>query len=928
MRIYRILIFLSLFIFISSLALTGNSDTTYNEETRQYEFKLYFTNPSSIEDNIMFTFSQGVDEDGNEENVVFCEINPIERRLLRSLNIRKLEDVEITANCVYEVIKDPETPFIFDNPEIRGIGVDDFQIEGDFTVSYPKSTATKSTIPMTLKKTIIPATLIATTIPITTPKTTTPITNPKTTIPITSLKTTIPITSLKTTIPITTPKTTTPLTNPKTTIPITTPKTTTPITNPKTTIPLTSLKTDKLITTPKTTTPITIPKTTIPITNLKTDMLITTPKSTTPITIPKTTIQLTSLKTPIPITNLKTDISIINPKTTTPIIIPNKTTNVKNLTPSTSSETLLKLIDQTDVTYNSDTGQYEFKLYFTSQNSIEENIMFTFSQGVDEDGNEENVVFCEINSIERRLLRNLNIRKLDEKITANCIFEVIKEPDKTIIFDNPEIRGIGVDGLQIADDFVVSYPKSKLIKSTILMTFQKSTISVSLIKTTIPITNSKMTNPITNLKTNIPITNSKITIPITNLKTNIPITNLQTTITQKTTTNQQNNTPNTNSKITLKLTDQSDTTYNKETGKNEFKLYFTSPNTINDNIMFTFSQGVDEDGNEENVVFCEINPIERILLNLRNLDEQLTFNCVYDVIKDPDNQLIFDNPEIRGVNDNIEIEDDFKVYYKKLLSSSSIISTINNIKSTIQNSKIFSSTPETKIAVGTSNIKITTTNPEQKGKTSIPTLNEITTIPNQKPNSLLNPSIIISIKNPVISEEIIQTVSTTTPGNNTNNTHLNSAKELIKFNSAGLSSGQICAIIIPCILLLLGAMIAALLLKGGASAAAPAMTNIITPNYTESSSLAKVNLPHKIITQSIQPNPAQPQITTINNPVVNRVFEPITPQNAQIVPVQQVQMVPVQQVQTVPVQEITQVQVPMTHVRGVSSAIGFAGAPQ
>ena len=75
--------------------------------------------------------------------------------------------------------------------------------------------------------------------------------------------------------------------------------------------------------------------------------------------------------------------------------------------------------------------------------------------------------------------------------------------------------------------------------------------------------------------------------------------------------------------------------------------------------MFTFSQGVDEDGNEENVVFCEINPIERILLNLRNLDEQLTFNCVYDVIKDPDKQLIFDNPEIRGVNGDVEIEGDF-----------------------------------------------------------------------------------------------------------------------------------------------------------------------------------------------------------------------------------------------------------------------------
>ena len=924
MRIYRILIFLSLFIFISSLALTGNSDTTYNEETGQYEFKLYFTNPSSIEDNIMFTFSQGVDEDGNEENVVFCEINPIERRLLRSLNIRKLEDVEITANCVYEVIKDPETPFIFDNPEIRGIGVDDFQIEGDFTVSYPKSTATKSTIPMTLKKTIIPATLIATTIPITTPKTTTPITNPKTTIPITSLKTTIPITSLKTTIPITTPKTTTPLTNPKTTIPITTPKTTTPITNPKTTIPLTSLKTDKLITTPKTTTPITIPKTTIPITNLKTDMLITTPKSTTPITIPKTTIQLTSLKTPIPITNLKTDISIINPKTTTPIIIPNKTTNVKNLTPSTSSETLLKLIDQTDVTYNSDTGQYEFKLYFTSQNSIEENIMFTFSQGVDEDGNEENVVFCEINSIERRLLRNLNIRKLDEKITANCIFEVIKEPDKTIIFDNPEIRGIGVDGLQIADDFVVSYPKSKLIKSTILMTFQKSTISVSLIKTTIPITNSKMTNPITNLKTNIPITNSKITIPITNLKTNIPITNLQTTITQKTTTNQQNNTPNTNSKITLKLTDQSDTTYNKETGKNEFKLYFTSPNTINDNIMFTFSQGVDEDGNEENVVFCEINPIERRLLrnlNIRNLDEEITANCVYDVIKDPDKQLIFDNPEIRGVNGDVEIEGDFTVYFKKPNSSTSINTSISTSISTPISTSI--STPISSIISTINNIKSTIPN---SGISS-----GITTIPKSNPSSLLsmllNPSTIISIKNSVISEEIIQTVSSTTPGNNTNDTNFH--KQLIVPSSSGLSAGQICAIIIPCLALLIAAIIAASFLKRGIpSGAAPPMANIITPNCVDTSSLAKVNVPQEVIVQSIQPNPVQPQITTINNPVVNRVFEPITPQNAQIVPVQQVQMVPVQQVQTVPVQEITQVQVPMTHVRGVSSAIGFAGAPQ
>ena len=185
---------------------------------------------------------------------------------------------------------------------------------------------------------------------------------------------------------------------------------------------------------------------------------------------------------------------------------------------------------------------------------------------------------------------------------------------------------------------------------------------------------------------------------------------------------------------------------------------------------------------------------------------------------------------------------------------------MNYIKSTIQNSKILSSSPETKITIATS---ITTTNPELKVKTTIPTINKITTIPKPNPSSILNPSIIISIKKPAISEEIIQTISTTTPGNNTNNTHLNSTKELIKFNTAGLSSGQIWEIIIPCIALLLGAMIAALLLKGGASAtvAVPTMTNIMTPNYTESSSLAKVTIPHTVIAQSIRPNPVQPQIT-------------------------------------------------------------------
>ena len=346
--------------------------------------------------------------------------------------------------------------------------------------------------------------------------------------------------------------------------------------------------------------------------------------------------------------------------------------------------------------------------------------------------------------------------------------------------------------------------------------------------------------------------------------------------------------------FSLTLTGNSDTTYNKETEQYEFKLYFTNPSSIDDNTMFSFSQGVDADGNEENVVFCEINPIERRSLrslNIRKLDVEITANCVYDKIKDPDKQIIFDNPEIRGVNDDIEIEGDFTVYFKKPSSSTSI--TVSSFPlSTIQNSKISSG---------------------------------ITTIAKSNPSSLLN-----SLLNPSI-------ITSTTPKNNTNDTNLNSTrKQLIKPSSSGLSAGQICAIIIPCILLLLGAIIAASLLKRGVSAgAAPPMANIITPNYIDTSSLAKVNVHQEAIVQSIQPNPVQTQITTINNPVVNRVFEPVTTQNAQIVPVQQVQtvpvqqvqMVPVQEVQAVPVQEITQVQVPVTHTREVSSSIGFEGVP-
>ncbi len=368
----------------------------------------------------------------------------------------------------------------------------------------------------------------------------------------------------------------------------------------------------------------------------------------------------------------------------------------------------------------------------------------------------------------------------------------------------------------------------------------------------------------------------------------------------------------------LKLQRQSEITYNEETGQYEFKLYFTNPSAIEDNVMFSFSEGVDEDGNEENVVFCEINPIERRLLrnlNIRELvDVEVTANCAFDVIKDPNSPIVFNNPEIRGVeSENFEIEGDFKVEFNNPNSS-----TKNSIKTTVPVPSSNIRIATTSLNVPSTNIRIATTILEQKSKTTIPVISK-TTIPKPPPISLLNPSIIIPIKNSIISEQITQAVATETPSNNTN---FNSARPIIKQNSSGLSSGQILAIVLPCIALLIGALIAALLLKNAyaAAAAAPPMAHIMTPNYLDVSSLSKVNVPQEVTIQSLQPNPVQPQVTNINNPVVNRVFEPVTTQNAQIVPVQQVQ--------TVPVQEITQVQVPATHTRGASSAIGFPAAPQ
>ena len=228
---------------------------------------------------------------------------------------------------------------------------------------------------------------------------------------------------------------------------------------------------------------------------------------------------------------------------------------------------------------------------------------------------------------------------------------------------------------------------------------------------------------------------------------------------------------------------------------------------------------------------------------------------------------------------------------------------------------------------------MTTINQGINGTSNTPIIISNITISKSIPNPHLLPTTINSIIIP------------------SNNTHLNSTKEMVKKSSSGLSAGQICAIAIPCIALLLGALLAALLLKR--SPTVPPMATIIPP---ESSSLARVNVPHEIIPQTIEQKPIETQvIKKIENPVVNPVqtvqavpvqqvpvFQvqqvPVVPvqevqmvpvvEEVQMVPVQEVQMVPVQEIQTDPVQEIVQVDAPMTHTRGLSSAVEFVEPPQ
>ena len=273
------------------------------------------------------------------------------------------------------------------------------------------------------------------------------------------------------------------------------------------------------------------------------------------------------------------------------------------------------------------------------------------------------------------------------------------------------------------------------------------------------------------------------------------------------------------------------------------------------------------------------------------------------------------------------------------------ISQLNTIKSskiTIIIRTTPKSIPYSKITNVILNSNQIITLPSSKIKSTIVSANQTNMTSTKVINTILSSKIFNTIsisinKNPVIisiipnsikktTEEIINTTPSTIPGNNTNSS---SAIPIINNKSSSkLSAGVIAAIAIPCIAALLGITLAAFLLKGSkatATVAPPFESTIPAPNYVDTSSLAKINVPQEIVKpvntpQIIESQPIQPaqivkteiqpiiQTQSVKMPPVQQVQMPPV-QQVQMVPVQQVQMVPVQQVQMVPVQEIQMVPV-------------------
>ena len=404
---------------------------------------------------------------------------------------------------------------------------------------------------------------------------------------------------------------------------------------------------------------------------------------------------------------------------------------------------------------------------------------------------------------------------------------------------------------------------------------------------------------------------------------------------------------------------------NIDTKENDFDMIFKSDASIVNDIIFYFSQGKDENGNDINIVFCEIsgNTISLLrILNKRKMEETLTAHCHLDT-DNPYQEIKYENPEITKVSGDFTIEGDMTFSVIDCSVGSSIIKTIplttiktsTNIKSIIPSTIFKSSLPTNPLIITTipkTNIQSTIPNtiiistipktliistiPNTNIKSTIPNTLIISTIPNTNIKSTLIKSIIpsntitnsfistISKKTSLISTimktisvfttipnsikktniEIITTTPTTIPGNNTNSS---SAIPIINKSSGNLSAGVIAAIAIPCLAALLAVALVACLLrrsKANAGVAPPFESTIPSPSFTDTSSLTKMNIPQKIEKPVQTPQIIRSQEIQPAQVVKTDVQPIIQPQPVQVVPVQQVQMVPVQQVQAVPVQEV------------------------
>lgn len=215
------------------------------------------------------------------------------------------------------------------------------------------------------------------------------------------------------------------------------------------------------------------------------------------------------------------------------------------------------------------------------------------------------------------------------------------------------------------------------------------------------------------------------------------------------------------------------------------------------------------------------------------------------------------------------------------------------------------------------------------------------------------------------SNEIVTDITSTPSteqGNQTTNNDGNSTIINVKKSSSGLSTGAICAIVIPCVAAVLGAAVAAALCRGG-TATAPKipvtpMPTIPEPNYIDTS-LDKFNVVQQpqVQPQIIQPEPQavevfqppQPIIPSYpvtqppEPPVVNNAFKPMYPypikqvgDKMHMVPVKHVEMVPVKKVEMVPVQEVVPIQqigtvqqaVPMNQVAQIQQAVPIQNLAQ